>query len=105
MYSALAFLLTAIEIGAVAAGFALQSQAIVYDTLIYGSPFYLIQHAVGADSLLHEKNPLYLAFAAFHIVKYGIIIQSQRREDRNIMRNLALLFEAGYVGLSAYYLL
>ncbi len=105
MYSALAFILTALEMGAAIAGFALQNQLIFYNVLVYGSPFYLLQHAIGPSSFLHDSNYIYWVFIGFHLIKYFMIFEAQRREDRNIVRTFALLFEAIYLGLSTYYLL
>ena len=105
MYSVLAFLCTLVEIGAVAAGYLMHSQIIFFNAVIYGSPFYMIQHAIGKDSLFHQENPIYWGIAAFHIIKYFIFFQAQAREDRNAIRTIALILEAGYLGLCTYYLL
>lgn len=105
MYSAIAFLLTAIEMGAVIAGYAMQSQLIFYNMLIYGSPFYMFQNAFTSGSIIHESNPIYWAFLLFHLTKYFCIFRAQFVDDSNIMRTFALIFEAIYIGLSCYYLL
>jgi hypothetical protein len=105
MYSIFAFLLTTIEMGAVLAGFALQNQLIFFNMLVYGSPFYLIQHSIGPSSIINEKNPIYIAFLVFHVVKYFVIFQAQRLDEPNIMRRSAILFEGIYIALSTYYLL
>jgi len=103
-YSIFAFLFTLIELGVASVGYGMHSELIFYNAVVYGSPFYLIQHAFDGNSLWHEKNPLYWAFFLFHLIKYLCIFQAQVREDRNIIRTLALLFEAIYLSLSAYYL-
>jgi hypothetical protein len=105
MYSVLAFLLTTIEMSAVIGGYALQSQLVFYNMLVYGSPFYLIQNAFTSGSLIHEKNPIYWGFMLFHVIKYFVIFRAQFIEDSNILRTFALIFEALYIGLSSYYLL
>jgi len=105
MYSILAFLLTLAELCAVAAAYFLQNQPLFANMLVYGSPLYMLQNAFGTGSVLHEKNLIYLAFAAFHLVKYFVIFQAQRKEEGGVTRNLALVFEAVYLALSAYYLL
>ena len=105
MYSAIAFILTATEVGAVCAAFSLQLKVLFLDLVVYGSPIYMIQNAIGAGSILHEKNLLFIGFLGFHLIKYAMIIQAQRLEERNIMRALALMFEALYIVICAYYLL
>lgn len=105
MYSIFAFIFTTLEMGAVLTGFALQNQLIFYNMLVYGSPFYLIQHAIGPGSIINEKNPIYIAFTLFHLIKYFVIFQAQRMDEPNIMRRSAILFEGLYVALSTYYLL
>jgi hypothetical protein len=105
LYTILAFILTTLEMGSVVLSFAVQNQEIFYNMLVYGSPFYLIQHAFGAGSIINEKNPLYVALFLFHIIKYFIIFQSQRLEEPTLLRRMAVLFEALYIGLSTYYLL
>ena len=105
MYSIFAFLFTAGEMGTVIAGFAMQNAVLFYNMLVYGSPFYQLQHAVGSGSIINEKNPLYVALLVFHLIKYFVIFQAQRVEEPNIMRRFAVLFEAIYIGLSTYYLL
>ena len=105
MYSVFAFILTALEVGAIIAGYSLQNQPLFYNVVVYGSPFYMLQNAFGSGSMWHETNLLYWGFAVFHVIKYLMIIQSQRADESNIMRTLAMFLEAGYIALSAYYLI
>jgi hypothetical protein len=96
--------MTALEMTAVLIGFAKQ-MPLFYDMLVYGSPFYALQHAFTEGSMMYEKHLLYWGFLVFHLLKYFVIFQAQRKDEPNLIRNMALLFEAIYLSLSAYYLL
>lgn len=103
VYSIIAFLITFGEVVAVVGSYLLHSHNILYNALVYGSPFYLLMNLLGSESALWDKNPLYLILLAFHIFKYFIIFRAQFVDDRNLWRILAIVFEAAYLCLSAYY--
>jgi len=105
MYSALAFLFTTIEMAAAIIGYAMQSQLIFYNVLVYGSPFFMLQNAFTSGSIIREQNPIYWGFLVFHLIKYFCIFRAQFIEDSNVLRTSALIFEALYIALSSYYLL
>lgn len=105
MYSVVAFFITLVEVLIVGCGWLLQSTNLFYVWLIYGSPFYLISNIFNNESALLDRNPLYLAMLCFHILKYTIIFRAQIIEERTFWRIGAVLMEAGYLCLSAYFLL
>jgi hypothetical protein len=104
MAALLAFLITALELGVVAGGYLLESHSLLYNALVYGSPFYLLMNLLGGESALTSGNPLYLGLLAFHVVKYIIIFRAQLSGERPALRWLAILFEAAYLVLSSYYI-
>ena len=104
MFSAFAFLLTSLEMGIVILGYAIHSQPIFSNMVVYGSPFYMAMNLFGSNSLLADYNPLYIGFALFHIIKYVTIFRAQMVDDSNMLRHMAVLFEVIYLALSGYYL-
>ncbi len=82
MYAILAFLITLGELAAVIGSYALHSHNILYNALVYGSPFYLLMNLLSSESALWDKNPLYLGLAVFHIIKYVIIFRAQFEGER-----------------------
>ena len=105
MYSLIVFLFTLAEVIAAAASYALQSQVIFANVVVYGSPFYLVMHLLSGDSAILAKNPLYISFAAFHLIKYFAFFQAQLKDDGGFLRIGAVLMEALYLATSAYYAL
>jgi len=104
MSAILAFLITFGELAIVISSAVLKSHNILWNALVYGSPFYLVMNLFNADSVLWDKNPLYLGLLVFHILKYFIIFRAQMGEDYVTLRRSAILMEAAYLGLSAYYI-
>jgi len=103
MYSLIAFLFALAEIVAIAVSYAMHFQAVFANVVVYGSPFYMIMHLLSSDSAIMEKNPIYLLFAAFHLIKYFAFFQAQIKEDGGFLRTGAILMEALYLAASAYY--
>jgi hypothetical protein len=58
---------------------------------------------LGKDSALLEKNPIYIIFTLFHVIKYLCFFRSQWVEDKNVLRTMAIVMEATYLGACAYY--
>ena len=104
MSAILAFIITLGELGIVIGSALLQSHNTLYTALVYGSPFYLVMNLLNADSAFLDKNPLYMGLLAFHIIKYFIIFRAQMGDDYIALRRGAILMEAAYLGLSAYYM-
>src|SRR5271154_5015493 len=103
-YSILAFLITFAELAIVIGSYVLKSKNILYAWLVYGSPFYLVMNLLTVDSVFWEKNPIYIGLFAFHFIKYFIFFRSQIYDEPNMLRLVAVVFEAAYLGLSGYYL-
>jgi len=100
----LAFLLTLTELLAALVGYALQSPHIFGMVVKFGSPIYLFQNLLGSDSVLMSGNPFYIGMFVFHAVKYATLIRAQVAGDRGALFWIAVMFEATYLGLSAYYM-
>ena len=104
LYSILAFTLTLLELGTVLVAFFMRLKVLFAEMLIYGSPLYMLQNIDGSASSLYHRDALFMAFLAFHLIKYFTLHQAYHKDDENIPRNFALLFEGIYIGLSTYYL-
>ena len=102
-YSIIVFLCTLTEVTTVALSYAMNAQVILTNAVIYGSPLYIIMNLLGKDSAFLEKNPIYIVFALFHVIKYLCFFRSQWVEDTNAMRKTAVIMEAMYLGACAYY--
>jgi hypothetical protein len=104
MYSVIAFIITLAQLLIISGSYLLQSTNIFNTGLIYGSPFYLAMTMLGSESAFLDKNPIYIGLLCFHIFKYFIIFRAQIVDEGGWMRNLAIVFEAAYLILSAYYI-
>ena len=105
IYTIIVFIMTLAEISTAAAGYLLESKLIFTNIVIYGSPPYMITNLLNRNSAFAERNPIYYALAAFHIIKYLCFIRSEITEERNIVRTTAILLEAAYLMLCAYYII
>ena len=103
MYSLILFLMTFAQTVLIVFSYVVHSQTVFTNVVIYGSPLYMISNLLGRDSAFFEKNPIYIGFALFHLIKYLCFCRSQMTEERNFLRNFAIIMEAAYLGLSAYY--
>lgn len=103
MYSLIAFFLTSGQLAVIATSYFLHSKNVLYELLIYGSPFYLLMNMLGADSAFAQKSILYVTLIAYHIFKYVMIVQAQIVDGRTTLRMLAVVFEVLYLVLSAYW--
>ncbi len=103
MYAIIAFLITLAELVIVGGGAVLHLHNILYNALVYGSPFYLAMNLLNADSAFLGNTPFYLALLVFHVVKYIIIFRAQMSDERTSLRTIAIVLEAAYLCLSAYY--
>lgn len=104
MYSIIVLILTLGQVFLAAASFLTQSSSVFYNVVVYGSPFYLTQTLLRADSALLDANALYIGMLIYHIVKYGFFFLAQTTEGRNAPLVIAVILEAAYLLLSAYYL-
>lgn len=104
MYSTVTLLLTLLQAGIVASGYLLQSKGIFLTAVYYGSPFHLMMTLLGPDSMFMDKNPLYLGIFIFHVIKYFLFFKAQYIDDGNWRRTLAIMLEAAYLAVCAYYL-
>lgn len=105
MYSMIAFAITLIELSVAAISYVMQAKIVFYNLVVYGSPFYLAMNMLGSGSALIDQNPLYMLFIGFHVIKYFIFFRAQIVDDTNKLRSAAIVFEAIYLTLSAYYLI
>ena len=103
MYSVLVFLFTLAEVAITGISYVMHSQIVFTNAVWYCSPLYMIIHLLGHDSAFFEKNPIYIGVAVFHVIKYFCFFRSQFIEDSNPLRTIAIVFEALYLGVSAYY--
>lgn len=104
MYTLLALIITAGELLAVLGSHLLHSQNVFYNAMVYGSPFYLLMNLLNADSAIMDANPLFIGLLIFHLLKYFIFWRARRVEEPGGMLLTAIIFEALYLGLSAYYI-
>jgi len=103
MSAIIAFLITLSELAIVLGSAFLHSHNILYNALVYGSPLYLIMNLLNADSVFADSNPIYLGLLSLHIFKYFIIFRAQMNDEHPRLRMSAILMEAAYLALSAYY--
>jgi len=103
MYSVIVFLFTLLEVGTIVVSYAMHSQMVFTNVVIYGSPLYMIMNLLGRDSAFLEKNPVYVLFALFHLIKYFSFFRAQMIEDSNVLLKLAIFMEAIYLAVGAYY--
>jgi hypothetical protein len=103
MYSLIALLLTLLELGVAAGAFLLHFALIFSYVVVYGSPINLIMNLSNASSAWVDRNPIYLAFAVFHSIKYFCYFKARFLEGSNDKCTLAATLEAIYLVLSAYY--
>lgn len=101
----LAFFLTFLELAAAGLGYALQSEGIFSMVVTYGSPIYLFRNLFGGDSVFFSGNPYYIGMFALHALKYGALIKAQFSGEGGKLFWLAVMFEATYLLLCAYYML
>ncbi len=104
MYSFLLLLITSLQLAIVAGSYATGAAQLFYNVAVYGSPFYSVMTLFRSDSGILDNNPLYLAMFCYHLVKYFMFFLAQRKEQMNGMLMTAVIFEAVYLGVSAYYL-
>lgn len=100
----IAFLFTFIELVAAGVGYLLQSEHIFTMVVKYGSPVYLFRNLLGADSVLMSGNLFYIGMFVFHALKYAALFRTQMIGEGGKLFWCAVLFDACYLGLSAYYL-
>ena len=103
MSSIIILVMTLIEVIAALAGYVLHSNIVFQNVVIYGSPFYLAMNLL-ANSTLILKNPLYIGFILFHLIKYYFFFRAQIVDDDNKPRILAIVLEIAYLAVSGYYL-
>ena len=103
MAAILAFLITLCELVIVVGSAAVHSHNVLYNALVYGSPFYLVMNILNSESALWDKNPVYLMLLCFHIFKYFLIFRAQLSEEFRVLRWGVIIMEAAYLGVSAYY--
>jgi len=104
VYSLIVLLLTLVELGAAAGAYILHSAEVFSNVVVYGSPISLIMNLFHADSAWLDKYPVYLAFAAFHLIKYYCFSRALSLEEINAKRTIAVILEAVYLALSAFYI-
>ena len=104
MYSLVIFIFTLLQTAIIAGSFLLQWNAFFLGLVVYGSPFYLMMTLLGEDSAFLDTHPIYLGILGFHVVKYLVFFRAQMIDDGNWKRSCAIIMEAAYLVLSAYYL-
>jgi len=103
MYSLIVFFCALAEIAVTGISYVLHLQAVFTNIVVYGSPFYLVMHLLSSDSALIAQNPIYLLFAAFHLLKYFAFFRAQLKEGGGFLLTAAIVMEALYLAASAYY--
>jgi hypothetical protein len=103
MTTLFAFLLTLIEIIYLGATFFTPENDLFHRGVIYGSPFYILTHLSGHESVFSYAGFFFPFAIVFHLVKYGSLFHAQLTAERSTMLYMAILFEAIYLGVGAYY--
>ena len=104
MSSLVVFIFTLLQTAIIAGSFLLHWDKYFLGLVVYGSPFYLMMTLLGQDSAFLDTHPIYLGILGFHAIKYLVFFRAQMIDDGNWKRSCAILMEAAYLVLSAYYL-
>lgn len=104
LFSRLALLLVIVEYGCIAYGFSVESAKLLYHIFIYGSPAYLAQNLLGANSALIDSNPFFIGILVFHVLKYACFFKAKIAEELNWALVMAVIGEIAYVAYSGYLL-
>lgn len=103
MTAYLALIATLIQTAAIAYAYLTPVEWLFADAMVYGSPFYMIMHALGSNSVLHGPA-LYMGYAAYHIFKYVCIFHAKINASFPRITMTAAILEILYLCASAYYL-
>ena len=104
MYSLIVFLLALGQLLVIGASYATQSFNLFNMLLVDGSPFYLAMTLFRPESVFMDQSPLYMMMLGYHLTKYFIFFLSQVKDERGFLQIAAVMMEAVYLSLSAYYL-
>ena len=104
MSALLAFLMTALQLGVLAAAYAMEMQGLFADMAVYGAPFYLIMNLFNPGSPLTGGPPVYLAFLLFHAVKYLCLFHARITQALPGLTRAAIGLEILYLTISGYYI-
>jgi hypothetical protein len=103
MYSLLLLLITILQLGAVGVSYLAGEAQLFYNLAVYGSPFYSVMTLFRQSASVFDQHPLYLVMFIYHLTKYFLFYLAQRKEQMNGMLITAVIFEAAYLLVSAYY--
>ena len=104
MYSFIVLIFTSLQLLVVGVSYFAGASVVFYNAAVYGSPFYSAMTLLRSDSAIFDNNPLYLIMFAYHIVKYILFYMAQNNEGRNGALITAVVFEAIYLCINAYYI-
>jgi hypothetical protein len=98
-----AVLMTMLQLIATGYAYVTQNEPLFADMAVNGHPINLMMNLFNPGSPIIDGKPIYLAFLMFHILKYGIILRSRIVDDHPQKTLIAILFEAVYLSIGAYY--
>lgn len=105
MNSTIVLIVTLLQLLVALGSYVMQSSAVFYGLVVYGSPFYLAMTMLTKESAITDNTYLYVLLGLYHIVKYFFFFRAQMVDEQNAKKTVAIVLEAAYLGLSAYYII
>ena len=104
MSTILVFLITTLQLIAVAVGYVVPIAPLFDAFAVYGSPMFFIINLLGHSSVAFESNIIFPLIAMFHVIKYLCLARSQFGYERRSLHILSVIFEVIYLVICAMHL-